>query len=438
MRVAVVGAGVTGLTLARRFREEAGAEVVLLDAAAGPGGLVASFPFPGVDGTTLEKFYHHLFKGDRRAIEAIEARGLGGSLAWRPSRVGLFASGRLWPFEGPLDLLRFAPIRGLWRRLKVGLALRRFRSMEEWRELDDITCEEFFRRRGCEEGYRARFEPLLRAKWGEGDAPRTPAAFRWGRIHPRSKSRERGRERLGYLRRGFSRLVEAEVASLEASAVLFRFGTAVRRVRRSGSGFVLETASGEGDEPCDRLVWTGPPAALARALSPPERALSEAGNAIRYVGAACLVLLLRKRLSPFYWLNVLDRDASMGIVVEHTNLVGEEDYGGLHVAYDASYVPPGDPVLALDAEAAAARHLPSLRRISPDLAASDIERAFHFTTSAASPVYDLGFGRRRPPFTGLSPGIGIAGMSQVYPVDRNMSHCMDVAYRFDLGELLAR
>jgi protoporphyrinogen oxidase len=434
VRVGVVGAGVTGLTVAERLLD-AGCEVVVHEA--GPiGGLAAGFEFPGVPGTYLEKFYHHIFRSDAHVVSRVEELGFGADLVWLPSRTGLFADSRLWPLESPLDLLRCSPIGGLLERVKMGLALRSFQRDERWEPLDAVTCEEYFRARGALAGYRALWEPLLAAKFGAAHRD-IPAAFLWGRIHPRSRSRERGRERLGYLRRGFPRLTMAMAAQLERRGARLEVGSRVERIERLGGGRGFRLVVAGGGERFDRVVWTGQPADLARRLEPADAELSARAAGIRYLAACCLVLLLERPLTDYYWINNLDPEISFGGLIEHTNFVGTETYGGLHVAYVINYLDPGDPRLGLDAEELFRHHLPSLRRLAPQFDSATVERKLLFTSPAASPVYDRGYLRRMPPFVGWSPGIGLLGMPQVYPLDRNMNHCIEVAERADLGALLA-
>jgi protoporphyrinogen oxidase len=432
-RVLVVGAGVTGLTIARRLFE-AGCEVVVHEA--GPvGGLAAGFEFPGVPGTYLEKFYHHIFRSDRRVVELVERLGMGSDLVWRQSRTGLFGDGRLWSMETPLDLLRCRPVGSLAERLRMGFSLLSFQRTEAWQPLDALTCEDFFRARGNLPGYRGLWEPLLKAKFG--DAYRDiPAAFLWGRIHPRSRSRQRGRESLGYLLRGFPRMTMAMAAALERQGVRLEVGSRVARVERLGGGRGFAVESSTGRDTFDRIVWTGQPADLARRLSPAEPELEARTASLRYIAACCLVLLLERPLGEFYWINNLDPEVTFGGVIEHTNFVGTETYGGLHVAYVINYLDPRHRLLELDAEELFRHHLPSLRRLFPDFDPAAVDRKLLFKSPAASPVYDRGYLQRMPPFVGWSRGIGLLGMPQVYPLDRNMSHCIDVAELADLEALL--
>ena len=82
MQLRRLGGGVLGLTAALRLAQR-GHEVTVLERATVPGGLAGSFEVaPGI---WLEKFYHHLFRTDRRAIALIEELGLGRRLAVAPA-----------------------------------------------------------------------------------------------------------------------------------------------------------------------------------------------------------------------------------------------------------------------------------------------------------------------------------------------------------------
>ena len=433
MRIAIVGAGVTGLVVAQRLAAQHH-EVAVFDGSAAAGGLAAGFAFPGQPGTYLEHYYHHIFRSDQHVVNLIREHGLERDLLWRHSRSGLFAQDRLWAMESPLDLLRCRPVGSLWDRLKMGLSLRTFQQTADWHPFDAITCEEFFRQRGNLRGYQGLWEPLLKAKFGDAYAS-IPAAFLWGRIYPRSRSREAGKESLGYLRGGFQRLAQAMVERLTGQGVQFHFNSRVERIDRRGPGD-FNLWSGGTAHRVERIIWTGHPGDLAELLTPEEPVLKQNGRQIGYIGACCLVLLLKKPLGNFYWINNLEPAITFGGVIEHTNLVDPADYGGRHVAYVINYLDPSHPQLTLDAEQVFARHLPSLRRLYPNFAAADVEQKLLFKSHRASPLYDRGFLAKMPPFVGWSDGIGLLGMPQVYPMDRNMNHCIQVAHDADIEQLV--
>jgi len=425
MRVAVVGGGISGLTVAGRLVRQ-GAEVVVFEKSR-PGGLAAGFPYPRAPGVFLDKFYHHIFTSDRHVLEAIGEHGLGDELVWLPSRSGLIARGRAWPFGSPLDLLRFVPMGSFWQRLRMGLNLRHFTRTEDWQSLDRITCKEFFAERGNLPGFRGLWEPLLRQKFADAHAD-VPAAFLWGRIHPRARSRHKGGERLGYLRGGFQRLIDAMVAAIRQGGGEVRSGQVVRLLRPGRQVEILATG---GSERFDRVVWTAGLPHLVRAVESPPPEVRRKAEAIQYIAVTQLILILRRRQSDFYWLNNLDPRITFGGLIEHTNLMSPEDYGGEHILYVVNYHRPGDPRFAAARNKDVLRyHLPSLRRILPHFRDEDVARVHCCRSSYASPLYDLGFSERMPPYRGWLENVDVCGMAQVYPVDRNMNYGMENALRY--------
>ena len=119
MRVAVIGAGVAGLTAALRLGE-AGHECDVYERWPGLGGQAATLDVGG--GHRLERYYHHLFTSDTHIAALFAELGMPDAIEWRPSSVAFFAEGRQWPFVTPLDLLRFKPLPPL-ARVRMGAAV---------------------------------------------------------------------------------------------------------------------------------------------------------------------------------------------------------------------------------------------------------------------------------------------------------------------------
>jgi len=89
--IAIVGAGLAGLTAALRLTH-AGYRVRVFERYPRPGGLARALD---VGGEPLEAFYHHIFTTDTDYIAMAEELGLGGELEWLPSKMGIWAEGRL-------------------------------------------------------------------------------------------------------------------------------------------------------------------------------------------------------------------------------------------------------------------------------------------------------------------------------------------------------
>ena len=118
--VAIIGAGALGLAGARRLAQQ-GVEVTVYEREPLAGGLAAGV---SIGHSRLEKFYHHIFKSDRRMIELIEELDLSDRLVWgRPVMTSL-RDGQIRRLDGPLEVLRYTPLSPLARlRLGLGMAL---------------------------------------------------------------------------------------------------------------------------------------------------------------------------------------------------------------------------------------------------------------------------------------------------------------------------
>src|SRR4051794_22866854 len=80
VRVAVLGGGALGLTVAYRLARR-GAQVTVIEKERELGGLAAGFK-PAADSAYLEKFYHHLFRSDKEIQALLDELGLSDKLLW--------------------------------------------------------------------------------------------------------------------------------------------------------------------------------------------------------------------------------------------------------------------------------------------------------------------------------------------------------------------
>jgi len=425
VRVAVVGGGVSGLTvaleLARRHHE------VFLYERGRVGGLAMGFKYPGFPDIYLDKFYHHIFTTDNEVVRLVEQFGLANDLMWLPSRTGLIAEGRIWPLGGALDLMRFAPLGKLWQWFLMGFNLLHLRRMDDWHSLDGLRCREFFELRKNLVGYRNLWEPLLKRKFADSYDD-IPAAFLWGRIHPRSRSRGKDGELLGYLRGGFQRFLDRMTQAFCEAGGTLHTGCPVLGVTQ-GSNPKVETK--QSTQMFDRIVWTASLDRLVRCLQNSPAGFNKKEQAIDYMGVTQLILILKRRQSVYYWLNCIDLDMSFGGIIEHTNLVSPEHYGGEHILYIVNYHRQDDSAfLGKPASVLLDMHLPSLEQVFSEFRVDDILRLYCFHDQHSSPLYNLGFVERIPPYHGWLEGIDFCGMPQVYPIDRSMNYCIANALHY--------
>jgi len=428
VRIAVIGAGVTGLVAAHRLTA-AGHAVDVYERWPGLGGMAATLDVGG--GHRLERYYHHLFTTDRHIAALYGELGL--AIEWRPSSVAMFAHGRQWPFTTPLDLLRFGPLNPV-ERVRMGLAVLALQRRAERAPFERVTARAWIEKWMGSAAWREVWGPMLRGKFGER-ADEIAMVWLWSKLRLR-RGKDARDEKLGYPTGSWEPLFDALRRRIEA-----RGGRVLidRPAVRIVPGFdVTFGAPGSfraghdprrfepaGSERYDRVLVTVANDVFARLTDLPE-------PAIEYFAALCLLLELDRPFSGFYWTNVADRELPFVGLIEHTNFVEPARYDGRRFLYVANYLERGHALLGLDADALLERYLPGLRRVNPAFDRSWVVDRWLHREPAAQPIVTVGYHERIPPLRTPVPGLVLANTTQVYPEDRGTN------YAVRLGDEAAR
>ncbi len=407
---AILGGGALGLTLALRLARR-GERVTVLEREPLPGGLASGFP---VGDAWLEKFYHHIFRTDRAIIRVINELGLSEQLVWPSQRTATLYEGATHEMS-PLKLLTFAPLRPDER-------VRTVAAMAYLKLLPPIGMEgkqaaPWIRRWMGSNSYRVMWEPVFRSKFGPL-AEEIALPWIWARVHDRSV-------RLGYVRGGFQQVYDRLADRVRAFGGDLRFDTSVEGVAREGARFRVTTS--RGDVEADRVVSTLPPRLTCRLV--PElpdsyRARYDWGEAY---GAHCLILALDRPLTDGYWMNVNDPGFPFMVLVEHTNYLPPEDYGGRHLVYLGNYRSMTDPLMAASHESVLAEFLPAVARINPNFRPEWVTESWMFAAPYAQPIVTTDYKEHIPPFDTPIAGLYQASMFQVYPHDRGQNYSVVLA-----------
>ncbi len=420
MKVAIVGAGVGGLAAAYDL-VRAGCEVTLFEAADYVGGLAAGFKIARWD-WSVERYYHHWFASDRHILGLIEELGWRDKVLFpRPVTV-VYHQGRFYPLDSPQAVLAF-PALGWPDKVRFGLVTLYLKLTPRWQPLERQTADSWLRRWYGRRAYATVWEPLLVSKFGPYYRQVNMAWF-WARVKARTP-------RLGTFEGGFQAFLDALADRLRAEGVTIRLRTPVQRIEpRPEGGLRLSLPEGQAD--FDRCLVTTSPAVLARLAPSLPPSYLDRLLALKSMGAVVMVLALKHRLSEqgFYWHN-LPKAAGFPFLslVEHTNYLSPEFFGGDHIVYCGDYLDPDHEYFSLSKEALLERFLPALPRFNPRFRPDWVRDVWLFRTPYAQPVPGLNHSRAIPDLETPLQGLWFASMSQVYPWDRGTNFAVEIARR---------
>ena len=119
---------------------------------------------------------------------------------------------------------------------------------------------------------------------------------------------------------------------------------------------------------------------------------------VKYQSAVCLVMQTSRPLSDIYWLNIADPDIPFIGVIEHTNFIPPEVYGGKRIIYVTNYLSPESPLYRLSCEDLLSVYEPHLKKINPEFDKSWVERNLVLQRGRRS-------AGNRPELLGISAGV---------------------------------
>lgn len=432
MKIGIIGAGAAGLAAAYDF-VNAGHDVTVYESAPFIGGQASTIE---VGGGRLERGYHHLFTNDTAIIELMGELGIADSLAWFPSTVGTYADGKVYPFVTATDLLRFTPL-SLRDRVKLGLVSLRLRYKKNWRALESVTATEWIKKHGSDGIYDTIWGPLLRGKFGKYH-DRVGMAWLWTKFQTRVGSRKGifGREILGYPVNSFDEIFEALDSRIEAGGGKVLRNTSVERVivKNDVAVGLLARRTPEDElieETFDQILATAPSFIFKKLLDLPDD-YRQLLDSVHYLAAVVVILELTRPLTGTYWINITDRSIPFLGIIEHTNLMPREKYGGSYVVYLTNYLDRDDALYKMSPDELVETYLPHLPKFNPEFDPSWVTRVHYNKVSAAQPVIETNYSQRIPPHETPIDHLYLANTTQIYPEDRGTN------YSVRMGRQVAR
>jgi protoporphyrinogen oxidase len=415
VKIAIVGAGIAGLTAAYDLAH-AGHNVHVYESAAQVGGLASGFrdarwQWP------LERFYHHIFETDREIIRLTEEIGFSDKLFFRSQVTAQWWQGRSYDLNGPLQVLRFPAI-PLIDRVRFGATIAYLKyATNDWQRLEHQTAASWTRRWMGDAAYRAMIRPLLEGKFGPY-ADEVNMAWLWSRFKARSF-------KLGYYKGGFQSFADALRAACERRGVKIALNTPVQALHQREQGWQISSEA--GDACFDQVIVTGAPGLLQRMVPQLPSAYLQGLSKLRSMGAVVLTIALTQQLlDKTYWLMPPKGEFPFLALVEHTNFIEPRHYGGDHLIYCGDYLEADHEYFQLSKAELLDRFLPALKRVNPRFESSWVRDSWLHRETYAQPIAPVDHSRSIPPLKTPLPGLYWASMSQVYPWDRGTNFAVEL------------
>ncbi|KKR80935.1 MAG: hypothetical protein UU73_C0002G0006 [Candidatus Daviesbacteria bacterium GW2011_GWA1_41_61] len=429
MKIAVLGAGFTGLTAALRLLQT-GQEVTVFEKESEVGGLAAGFKDLSWQ-WTLEKAYHHWFTNDASVLNL--AKELNHPVAIKRPRTDVYVNGKAVPFDSPSTIISF-PYFSLTDKLRTGLGALFLKLLPNQKLLEGQKALPWIRKVMGAKSTKLIWDPLFDGKFGKFKEEIALTWF-WARIKKRTPS-------LSYPEGGFQTFLEKladEISKLggdiklrtKVSAISHQSSAryAARRVVR----LQLKTKDKKQiTQNFDKAIVTLPSPIFAKIASGLPKDYIKRISSIPHLHTLNLILILKKPfLNGTYWLNITDQSFPFLVLAEHTNFMDPQHYGGQHILYIGNYLPPDHPYLKMTAEELLKVFDPYLSQINKNYKLSILNCKL-FIAPFAQPVVTTDYPKLIPQFQTPLKDVYLANLDMVYPWDRGTN------YAIEMGEKIAK
>ena len=420
--IAIVGAGIGGMSAAYDLTQ-AGHKVSIYEASDQIGGLASGFKEPHWD-WSVEKYYHHWFASDQNILGLIDELGWSDQVLFPRPYTVMYYQGQFYPFDSIPAAIRFPGLGWGLNKARFGMVGLYLRLTNNWQALEKTTVDAWMRRWAGDEVYELMWQPLMIGKFGEQYASKVNMAWMWARLKARTTQ-------LGTFKGGFQAFADRFGARLRAMGVNIHLSTPVERITSHPQG-LLALETNDRLVLCDQCLVTTSPSLLARMAPVLPRDYLQGLLNLKSMGAVVMTISLKKRLSEqgYYWFNI-PKSAGFPFLalVEHTNFLSPEYFGGDHIIYVGDYLDGDHEYFSLEEVDLLERFMAVLPRFNAEFNPSWINKTWLYRTKYAQPVPLVNHSQNIPAIKTPQPGLYFASMSQVYPWDRGTNFAVEIGRR---------
>lgn len=413
MKIGIIGAGFTGLAASFRL-SKAGHEVCVFESEDKPGGLAVGLNKEKWK-WSLEKHYHHLFTNDNSILNLTHE--VGQRILEIKPKSSIYYQGSVHRLDSPTSLLLFNKL-SFWNRFRMGIILLYLKLTPTWKHLEKVTAKMFFTKWMGKDSWQILWEPLFKKKFGRY-ANRIPASWFWARIKKRTSS-------IVYPYGGFLKFANTLVKKTTQNGGKFLFKEKVVKISKIDERFTVTTD--KDSYLFDKVICTLPNIFFEQIARGFNKKYVLGIKKIKNLGAVTLLLRLNQSFlkDGTYWLNINEMSFPFLVVIEHTNFIQKNKYGGDSLIYVGNYLENDHPFFSKSSKELVKIFMPYLRQINPDFSRKWILGMDIFKVPFAQPVIPLNYSKNIMPIETPVKGLYLANIEQVYPWDRGTNYAVEL------------
>ncbi|MCW5959796.1 MAG: NAD(P)/FAD-dependent oxidoreductase [Pyrinomonadaceae bacterium] len=462
-KVAIVGSGFLGLTLALRLSQK-GHNVTVYESSPEIGGLASVWKIGDI---TWDRHYHVVLLSDHYTRKIIEEVGLKDEFEWVETKTGFYTDGELVSMSNTFEFLTFKPL-DLISKFRLGATIFYASKVKNWRKLEKVTVEQWLTKLSGKKTFDKMWRPLLKAKLGEA-YQETCAAFIWATIQRMYAARNSGlkKEMFGYVRGGYASVLRRFAEVLEEKGVEIRLNSRVAKIESLKDGRVrvfnsesagkslpekqfaveqigsaksfrkqpVETSaapeSNDSSETFDKVILTCPSNIAAKILPQLSDDEKKRLAKIRYLGIVCASVLTKKPISHYYVTNITDETPFTG-VIELSALVDKKEFGGNSLIYLPKYVAPDHEIFDMSDEQIEEHFLSSLEKMYSHFDRNDVLEFKISRVRQVFPLLTIDYSKGVPDTETSIENVFIVNSSQIVNGTLNINETVQLAEKFPM------